>query len=248
MMRAFSEACDTSSLPVWLTRKGANAKQPYEAYLTSKTDHYCITINPDNDYSDFSVTHECFHVTMNEEGFPWGWLRYDDAVFENNLQHMNLIGAISNSLHHPEIYRRMSELYGPDMSLYWERERGRYSPMIDGWHEEEINKGLKPERKALGIIFVFYTFLVPELSQLAKQYKTWFPEEAAVCEKIRDNSTPLDTASKEGIERMVKSFQQQLTDYFTNKLPQPFAELWSKMKVGPLSAFRHLLPTGPCEC
>jgi hypothetical protein len=246
IIRAFHDASDRSSRPVELAAKPDDDDSPYDARLVTKPARRCIIIRVGANLSEYSVVHECLHVIVSEEGYPWGWFEYSPDLFPSDEFYRGVLGAISNTLHHALIYHRMGTCYGLEMEPYWKREIDKGIATINGWKPAPPPPGQpwpsrRPVRKQFDIVSILFNYLVPELQPVCERYKV-FPWEHMVCEKLASAAAGLNLADKNDVARLARLMGDELAKYCKDNvrdhpLMPEYEKLWLNMAVGSLDQF-----------
>jgi hypothetical protein len=89
-------------------------------YLDDK--HYiCIDNTRSHSEQECTYVHECLHAILRIEGYPCCYLEgIREFRDEEKKSLMNISGRITDALHHPEIYQRMTNDYNLNMGIYFE--------------------------------------------------------------------------------------------------------------------------------
>jgi hypothetical protein len=69
-----------------------------------------------------TFVHECLHAILRTEGYPCAYI-IDKGDMNANMRNSltNISGFVTDAIHHPEIYRRMSTNYNLDIKNYFDK-------------------------------------------------------------------------------------------------------------------------------
>jgi hypothetical protein len=69
-----------------------------------------------------TFVHECLHAILRTEGYPCAYV-IDKGDMNSNMRNSlaNISGFVTDAIHHPEIYRRMSANYNLDIKNYFDK-------------------------------------------------------------------------------------------------------------------------------
>jgi hypothetical protein len=88
-----------------------------------------------------------------------------------------------NVLHHPEIYRRMAQVYHLPMAGFWEHQRNQSLAALHTFAQSHPDNGA---RMSWIMVFFFWDFVPNAESQPVLQaFAELYPEERSVCLQIR---------------------------------------------------------------
>ena len=89
-------------------------------YFFDEKHHICIDENISESEKECTYVHECLHAILRLEGYPCCYLegRRDFRVEEKNSL-LRITGSITDAIHHPTIYERMTKDFDLDMDLYF---------------------------------------------------------------------------------------------------------------------------------
>jgi hypothetical protein len=175
-----------TSRPVIFRRKGRQDHPDWPAYIVTLDFGYVIFVDPVRDGSPYSTVHEVLHLLLTEEGYPWPSLP-ENALAPDPEERLLWLGGLANALHHPEIYRRMEEVYRLPMEGYWVRIRQQAIERIKSWAAAD----LAPGDRLTVILFTFSWAFLPEAvsAEVMGTLGHNFFDEQAVCVGIRALAT-----------------------------------------------------------
>lgn len=112
-----AEVATTSRRRIYFRHRPVPDRYHFENGVTTLRDCYILTLDRKSLTFQHTAVHECLHIILNEEAYPWPLLPLSLPIEGRR----DLVGMLCSSWHHPEIYRRMQALYGLDMTDYWKR-------------------------------------------------------------------------------------------------------------------------------
>jgi hypothetical protein len=239
VLQAWSDATNCSTKPIWLEKESVDDNER-AARLVNEPEGWRIIIEVEASLSDYSLVHECVHVILNEEGYPWGWFEHDYWLFDSTENYKGVLGAIANSLHHPEVYRRMQHVYDLDMKPYFQRVREQAIDSINSWG---TSQGRPPMYTQFDIVAVLFHYFESALGPVCERYKESFRREDAVCRRIQKRTEGLHLADRGDVKKLAEAMREELARFceeFKGYDPdrmELYAALWRGMRIDRRSAF-----------